>query len=85
MNRHERICAILSRELNPDYMELEDNSFKHAGHAGASPHGETHYKLSIASAAFKGKSKVQSHQLIYSLLTDEFKAGLHALEIITKD
>ena len=81
MNRAERITAILTQELQPIHLELRDVSQKHAGHAGASPSGETHYELVIEAAIFKGMGKIQRHQAIYKLLAGEFASGLHALSI----
>lgn len=81
MNRAERIKAILTEQLQPIHLELRDDSAKHAGHAGAQPGGETHYALVIRSDTFAGLSKVQRHQMIYTLLDTEFKTGLHALSI----
>jgi len=82
MNRADRITSILTGALEPSHLELRDESAKHAGHSGARVEGETHYFLSIKSEAFRGKSKVACHQMIYGLLGEEFKAGLHALSII---
>jgi BolA protein len=84
MTRAARITHILTQALAPSQLELRDESHKHAGHAGASPAGETHYRLVIASAAFEGKSRVAAHQAIYALLADEFTTGLHALAIELK-
>lgn len=81
MNRRERILATLTRELAPSHIELHDESAKHAGHSGARPGGETHYRLTISSPLFMGKSKVAQHQMIYALLADELANGLHALAI----
>lgn len=81
MNRADRIISILTNALKPTRLSLADDSTKHAGHAGAQPGGETHYDLHIESEAFRGKSKVQRHQMIYALIDAEFKTGLHALAI----
>ncbi len=81
MNRAERIHALLAKELSPVEIEITDDSARHAGHAGAAPGGETHYRLMIASAAFAGLSKVQRHRMIYALLAEELETGLHALNI----
>lgn len=85
MNRAERITSILTKNLRPSYLDLRDDSAKHAGHAGAAPGGETHYHLVIASEKFNGLGRVQCHQLVYSLLDSEFKSGLHALSIEAKN
>ena len=81
MNRAERITAILTEALHPIRLELRDDSERHAGHAGASPGGETHYDVIIEAEKFRGLSKIHSHQMIYRLLDAEFKSGLHALSI----
>lgn len=84
MNRSDRIVFILTQALKPSYIELIDDSAKHAGHAGAKDGGETHYTLKICSATFNGQSKVARHQKIYGLLGEEFKDGLHAFAIDAK-
>ena len=81
MNRKQRIISLLTHEFNPNLLELRDDSARHAGHAGASPEGETHYDLTIISEKFAGMPKVKRHQAIYALLDSEFKNGLHALAI----
>lgn len=81
MNRSERIISLLTQELAPTRLEVEDESGKHIGHVGARPGGETHYRVLVESAAFTGKSHVARHQMIYALLDDELKTGLHALSI----
>lgn len=83
MNRSERIKTILTQQLQPIYLHLQDDSAKHAGHAGSKPEGETHYSIEIESQNFIGLSRVQRHQLVYKLLEPEFKAGLHALGLKT--
>ncbi|MCE2926503.1 MAG: BolA family transcriptional regulator [Rickettsiales bacterium] len=84
MSRIERIKAIVTQALEPCHLEIIDESHKHAGHAGAAPGGETHYKLVISSKKLEGLTKVKAHQAIYQLLGDEFKSGLHALAIEIK-
>ena len=54
---------------------------RHAGHAGARPGGETHYRLHIVVRAFVGKSRIERHRMVNALLAAEFATGLHALAI----
>jgi len=70
--------------LAPSLLELQDESAKHAGHAGAAPGGNTHWKLAIVSAAFTGKSTVARHRMIYSALGDLMQHPIHALSITAK-
>ena len=84
MNRTKRITAILMQELHPSHLEVIDESHKHAGHAGARPEGETHFRIVITSDALKVMSRVQAHQAIYKSLAAELQQGLHALAIEIK-
>ncbi len=76
----EHIKKLLNESLNPDLLEIIDNSAAHAGHAGARS-GGGHYHVTIISEAFEGKSLVQRHQLIYKALGDLMKQEIHALGI----
>ncbi|MCJ2094591.1 MULTISPECIES: BolA family protein [unclassified Methylobacterium] len=71
----------LRAELAPAHLDVIDESHLHAGHSGARPGGETHYRLDIVAAAFEGKSRVERHRLVNALLDDAFKRGLHALAL----
>jgi BolA protein len=65
-------------------LDVVDESHLHAGHAGARAGGETHYRVTIASARFSGRGRVERHRMIYALLADEIAAGVHALALHTK-
>ena len=70
--------------LSPTRLELLDESAKHAGHAGAAPGGNTHWKLTIVSAAFAGKTTVARHRMIYEALGELMQNPIHALSISAK-
>lgn len=74
----------LRERLRPVQFTLEDESSKHAGHAGARPGGQTHYRLAIVSAAFDGLNRVARQRLVYQTLAGEFETGLHALSLDLK-
>ncbi|MEW6689840.1 MAG: BolA family protein, partial [Pseudomonadota bacterium] len=59
----------------------EDESAKHAGHAGARPGGNTHWRLRIVSAAFAGKPTVARHRMVYAALGGLMQDPIHALSI----
>ncbi|MCP8938910.1 BolA family transcriptional regulator [Alsobacter sp. SYSU M60028] len=42
-----------------------------------------HYAATVVSAAFKGKTRVQQHQLVYSALKGNMGGVLHALALTT--
>lgn len=81
LSRASRIETQLRAALSPVAMSLEDESAKHVGHAGARPGGETHYRLTLVSAAFDGLSRVARQRLVYGALREEFDTGLHALSL----
>jgi len=72
----------LQVRLNPDFVEVLDESAAHAGHAGANGTGlGTHFRVRIQSGLFTGKSRVARHRLVYDALQEYMDQGLHALAI----
>ena len=67
--------------LAPTRLELIDDSARHAGHAGARPEGESHFRLTIVAAAFAGKSRLERHRLVFAALGDLLQTDVHALAI----
>jgi len=84
MTMQERIAARLKEGLDPELLDIADESDRHAGHAGARPGGGTHYRVRVVSARFSGMSRVARHRLVYGLLPAEFADGLHALALMTE-
>jgi BolA protein len=76
--------ALLTAEFAPQKIVIEDQSEQHRGHAGARPGGETHYHLTLVSAAFEGLSRVARQRLVYQSVGEEFETGLHALSLDLK-
>ena len=66
--------------LQPQSLEIEDESHLHAGHAGARG-GGGHYRLHIVATAFAGKNTVARHRLIYDTAGDLMRGAVHALSI----
>ena len=77
----QRLVEKLRGAFNPQHIELTDESHLHAGHAGARPEGETHFRLSIVSDAFAGRSRVERHRMINQVLADDLATRVHALAI----
>jgi BolA family transcriptional regulator, general stress-responsive regulator len=67
--------------LNPSTLDLRDESGQHAGHAGARPSGGSHWQLTIVAEAFRGKTPVARHRMVYEALGDLMKTDVHALRI----
>jgi BolA protein len=77
----EAIQDKLTDAFAPTRLEIEDDSARHAGHAGASPSGESHFNVLIESAAFLGAAKVARQRMVYRALADELAGPLHALSV----
>lgn len=67
-------------ELEPEQVEIVDESIRHAGHEGAKG-GGGHYLLTIVSRKFSGKPVLARHRLVYSALNDMMYKRIHALSI----
>lgn len=80
----ERITQKLERGLAPTFLEVIDVSRSHAGHSGAHPQGESHFRVEVVSAAFAGKGRVERHRLVHSLLAKELSGTVHALALSAK-
>jgi BolA protein len=65
--------------LQPDSISIQDDSHRHAGHAGARDGG--HYQLQIVAQAFAGKSTMARHRMIYDAAGDLMRGKIHALSI----
>ena len=79
----ESIRQKLTESLDPQQIQLIDESHLHAGHAGARPEGETHFRALIVSGAFEGKSRVARQRLVYEILAEELATRVHALSLTT--
>ena len=80
MNRVERIRAALQAALDPVLLEVEDDSHRHAGHAGARD-GRGHFNVRVVSAAFEGKLPLARHRMVYAAVGTMMETDIHALSI----
>jgi len=67
-------------KLNPQSLEILDESSKHVGHEGARA-GDGHYQLVIVSGEFSGKPMQLRHRMVYDALGPMMKKEIHALAI----
>jgi len=79
-----RMRSKLEAALAPSVLEIDDDSAKHAGHAGARQGGESHFSARIVSAVFAGKSRVDRQRLVHAILADELAGPVHALALRLK-
>ena len=73
----------LTARFAPLRLEVVDESHRHEGHAGAQPGGETHFSVTLVSAVFAGMSRVARQRLVYEILAEELRGGVHALALAT--
>ena len=81
--REQRVGAIraaLQAALAPLSLEIEDESHRHAGHAGAAD-GRGHFRVDVVSEAFAGLGPIARHRAIYAALGDLMTTDIHALSI----
>ena len=83
MDNAERIVRMrekLEAALQPQHLEIVDDSHLHAGHAGAAS-GAGHFTVHISSPQFEGKRTLACHRLVYAALDDMMITDIHALSI----
>jgi len=83
MSVADTIRRKLTERFAPIRFEIEDESHRHAGHEGARPGGETHFSVTIVSAAFTGQGRVARQRLVYQTLAEELATRVHALSLTT--
>lgn len=80
--RVDKIKRLLNEQLNPNTLEVIDDSAAHRGHAGSAG-GAGHYTVKISSQQFQNKSLIEQHQLVYKALAEMLPSEIHALSIVT--
>ena len=80
-SRAARMTLTLRDAFQPAQLEVQDDSAKHAGHAGATPGGQTHYTVRIVSDRFSRLNRVARYRIVHETLAGEFATGLHALSL----
>jgi BolA protein len=73
------IETSLAAGLEPERLEVQDDSHLHAGHAGARE--GRHFTVRIVSRRFEGLSRIARHRLVYDALGTLATRGIHALAI----
>ena len=79
----ERVALIESRlreTLQPEQLEVTDESHLHVGHPGARD-GRGHFRVRIVSPIFHGLPRLARHRRIYSALGQLMQTDIHALTI----
>lgn len=84
--RSQATKAAIERKMKTDldaiHVEVEDESWKHAGHAGATS-GGGHFTLVVVSPKFEGLNPLDRRRLVFSVLHPEMRGEIHALTVRT--
>ncbi|HVY14246.1 MAG TPA: BolA family protein [Rhodopila sp.] len=87
-DRASRIRSALTTEFAPAVLDVQDDSARHAGHAGARRGGQTHYNILLVSTVFEGMTRVDRSRAVHVALAAEFgsaeEGGMHALSLILR-
>jgi BolA protein len=76
--------AVIERKIKDQldalHVEVEDETWKHAGHAGAVA-GGGHFTLLVVSTRFEGLNPLDRRRLVFSVLEPEMRGEIHALTV----
>jgi BolA-like protein 1 len=76
----QKIFAKLASELNPSFLDIENESYKHNVPKGS----ESHFKVCVVSSTFEGMPLIKRHRTVNSILAEELKEEIHAMSILAK-
>jgi BolA protein len=74
--------TAIERALAPSSLEIIDDSARHAGHAGA--RGGGHFRVTLVSDAFRGRTQLERHRLVYAAVAPLMSGAVHALNIVAR-
>jgi BolA family transcriptional regulator, general stress-responsive regulator len=83
-SRAARLETILRSAFSPTLLRVEDDSARHAGHAGAQPGGQTHFNVLMVAEVFRGMNRVARSRAVHAAVEAEFVDGMHALSLILR-
>jgi BolA protein len=77
-----QLRTALERSLKPRSLDIVDDSARHAGHPGA--RGGGHFRVTLVSDAFRGRSQLERHRLVYAAVASLMSTAVHALNIVAR-
>ncbi|WP_114284255.1 BolA family protein [Candidatus Halocynthiibacter alkanivorans] len=81
MSVAEEIKSRLETTFTPRELEVVDDSASHAGHAGNTMSGESHFNVRIVADAFAPMSRLARHRAVHTALGKELVGRIHALAL----
>jgi BolA protein len=79
MNTQNRIQEKLQAAFTPLHLEIIDESGNHNVPEGA----QSHFRVTLVSPSFEGKSLITRHRQVNQILSDELRDHVHALALHT--
>ena len=73
--------SALERAFAPSALEIIDDGARHAGHAAA---GRGHFRVRLVSEAFRGRTRLERHRMVYAALAPLLQTSVHALNITAR-
>ncbi|MBV8975031.1 MAG: BolA family transcriptional regulator [Sinobacteraceae bacterium] len=77
-----QLRSALEQAFAPSTLEIADDSAAHAGHPGARSGG--HYRVKVVAEAFRGRSSLERHRLVYAAVAPLLSGSIHALNIVAR-
>lgn len=81
MRIEDKIRARLTEAFAPDLLLVENESHRHAGHAGDDGTGESHFRVQIRAAEFAGQTRLARHRAVHAALGRDLVGRIHALAL----
>ena len=80
MSRIEELRSRITSALGAAVVEVQDDSAKHRGHAGARG-GAGHYTVVVVAERFAAMGRVDRHRAVYDAVGDMIPTQVHALAV----
>lgn len=83
----ERVAELerrLTEALAPSFLSIEDQSSAHENHIQAKQSGGGHFRVTLVSESFEGKTLLARHRLVYAALDGLIGPEIHAIQIVAK-
>jgi len=77
----DEIREKLSAAFAPSALEVENESHRHAGHAGDDGSGESHFRVTIAAPVFEPMTRIERHRAVHDALGPDLVGRIHALAL----
>lgn len=81
MRIEDQICDRLRAAFAPTRLEIENESHRHAGHAGDDGSGESHFRVTIRAGALAPLGRIARHRAVHAAIGPDLLGRIHALAL----